>query len=256
VGAVWHFARRGERERAWTEPDAARRMSVEVHRRFLRRFVPDGARVLEVGAGAGRFTPELAAAGCRVVVTERSATRLAVHERALHATPAERCVIRREVLDLAGPIPYPAGEFDAVLAYEAPLPHTRDGAAETLRGLLRVVGRDGVVVASVTSLLGSWRHTPPTLALPAAPRDPVPRTGYRCGRYRWSDVIALVGAAGGKILHGSASNWASVGDSEALARLEADPQRWQHFLDHEVAACAEPGARDGGTHILFATRPA
>ncbi|MFI7641407.1 hypothetical protein [Nonomuraea sp. NPDC049400] len=54
----------------------------------------------------------------------------------------------------------------------------------------------------------------------------------------------------------SASNWASLGDLDALAVLEADHSRWARFLEHEVAACQEPGALDGGTHILFAARHA
>ena len=41
-----------------------------------------------------------------------------------------------------------------------------------------------------------------------------------------------------------------------LARLEADPARWERFLGHEVAACGQPGATDGGTHILFAAAQA
>ena len=46
--------------------DVAGRVSLEVHRRFLARFVRPGARVLEVGAGPGRFTTELAALGATV----------------------------------------------------------------------------------------------------------------------------------------------------------------------------------------------
>lgn len=45
------------------------RVSLKVHRRFLRRFVEPGWRVLEVVAGPGRFTFELAAIGARIVVT-------------------------------------------------------------------------------------------------------------------------------------------------------------------------------------------
>lgn len=36
------------------------RVSLEVHKRFLARFIGAGQRVLEVGAGPGRFTLELA----------------------------------------------------------------------------------------------------------------------------------------------------------------------------------------------------
>ena len=257
VGAVRrHLDRHVDRlgEPGWGRPDAdaSARVSREVHRRFLRRFVPQGARVLEIGAGANRFTTELAARGCRVVVTDPSSVRLAAHERRVRGTPAERSVLRREMLDAADVSRYADGEFDVVLAYGGPLggplPGARDCAAGALRGFLRVVAPDGIVVASVLSLLGSWRHHPPGLD-PQAPEAAELR-------YRWSEVVDLVDAAGGTLVDGSASNWASAGDPGSLALLAADRDRWRRFLDHEVAACAEPGARDGGTHILFAARPA
>ena len=219
VGAV---RRLGEREWHRLDADASSRVSLEVHRRFLRRFVPRGARVLEVGAGPGRFTTELAARGARVVVTDLSPAQLAAHERRVRGTPAERCVLQRELLDVADTSRYADGEFDVVLAYG-----------------------------------GTWRHHLPdvdgvgTDDLPHVRRD-----GDGCRMYRWSEVVALVDAAGGMLVDGCASNWASLGEPDSLERLAADRARWRRFLEHEVAACAEPGARDGGTHILFATRPA
>jgi SAM-dependent methyltransferase len=248
VGAVRrHFDRLGEQGQGHPDAEASDRVSREVHRRFLRRFVSRGARVLEIGAGGNRFTTELAARGCRVVVTDPSSARLAAHERRVRGTPAERSVLRREVLDATDVSRYADGEFDAVLAYGGPLSSVRGCAAGALRGLLRLVAPDGVVVASVPSLLGSWRHQPP--GLDGRP-EPVDR------RYRWSEVVALVHEAGGELVDGSASNWASAGDPGTLAHLAADRDRWRRFLEHEVAACSEPGARDGGTHILFAARPA
>ncbi|GAA5116703.1 class I SAM-dependent methyltransferase [Pseudonocardia adelaidensis] len=251
VGAVRrhldrHFDRLGEQGSARPGTDACGWVSREVHRRFLRRFVPRGARVLEIGAGAHRFTTELAARGCRVVVTDASSALLAAHQRRVRGTPAERSVLRREVLDGADVGRYADGEFDVVLAYGGPLSAVRCCAVGALRGLLRVVTPDGVVVASVLSLLGSWRHQPSALD----GRETTDR------RYRWSDVVQLVHAAGGELVDGSASNWASAGHPDTLAHLAADRAAWRRFVEHEVAACAEPGARDGGTHILFAARPA
>jgi SAM-dependent methyltransferase len=252
VGAVRrHFDRLGDREWARLEADACGRASLEVHRRFLCRFVPRGARVLEVGAGAGRFTTELAALGCRVVVTDPSPAQLAAHERRFRGTPDERSVLRREPLVVTEVSRYADGEFDVVLAYGGLLSEVGDRAAGTLRGLLRVVGPDGIVVASVQSLLGSWRHHLPSAPAEAAPERP---DGHGCQMYRWSEVVALVHAAGGVLVDGSASGWASVGEPGSVERLAADRNRWRRFLEHEVAACAEPGARDGGTHILFAAR--
>jgi SAM-dependent methyltransferase len=269
VGAVRrHFDRLGDREWDRLEADVIGRVSLEVHRRFLGRFVPRGARALEVGAGPGRFTTELAASGCRVVVTDLSPAQLAAHERRVRGTPVERCVLRRELLDVTDTSGYADGEFDVVLAYGGPLSYVFDRAADALRGLLRVAGPDGVVVASVMSLLGTWRHNLRGVVADAETagedaNDAVLCTGdlrhvrpddRACRMYRWSEVVALVDAAGGVLLDGSASNWASLGQPDSLARLAADRDRWRRFLEREVAACAEPGARDGGTHILFAAR--
>jgi SAM-dependent methyltransferase len=90
------------------EGDVRGRVSLEVHRRFLRRFVRPGMRVLEIGAGPGRFTLELAQVGTSIVVTDISEVQLALNAERLHGTDAERCVQRRELLVPSGRRP-PAG---------------------------------------------------------------------------------------------------------------------------------------------------
>ena len=65
-------------------------------------------------------------------------------------------------------------------------------------------------------------------------------------------LAALVQAAGGEIVAAAASNWVTLGAPDVLAVLESDADRWARFLEHEIAACQESGAVDGGTHILFA----
>ena len=74
----------GEWERL--SADLPGRVSFEVHRRFLAQFVEPGMRVLEVGAGPGRFTIELASLGARVAVTDISPVQLDLNRR--HVTEA------------------------------------------------------------------------------------------------------------------------------------------------------------------------
>lgn len=74
--------------------------------------------------------------------------------------------------------------------------------------------------------------------------------------FRASDITALVDRCGGEVLAMSASNWASLEKPDSLVSLENNPDRWRRFLGHEVAACSEPGALDGGTHLLFAAQSA
>ncbi len=256
----------GETEWDRLARDVAGRVSLEVHRRFLARFVRPGVRVLEVGAGPGRFTVELAALGASVVVTDASPVQLELNREHVGPTQAESAVERRELLDVCDVSCFRDGEFDLVLAFGGPLSYAFDDAEDALRGLLRVTRPGGTVVASVMSTLGTWRSRLPGVVQVAAAvgedvNDRVLATGdlrhlpgaaHVCRMFRSREVRELAAAAGGRVEVMSASNWASLGDPAALATLEADADRWRRFLDHEVAACAEPGAADGGTHILVA----
>src|SRR5215472_6299994 len=73
------------------------RVALELHRRFLRRFVQPGWRVLEVGAGPGRFTVELARAGTSVVVSDISGFPLSRAACSPHRprTPSRWAILRR-----------------------------------------------------------------------------------------------------------------------------------------------------------------
>ena len=115
------------------------------------------------------------------------------------------------------------------------------------------------------SSLGAWRSFLPGIVELAGhigedANDAVLRSGdlrlseaeHRCQMFRAREVHDLVKRCGCRMLAVSASNWESLADPAVLAAVEADPQRWQHFLDNEADACAEPGALDGGTHIIFA----
>jgi SAM-dependent methyltransferase len=255
----------GEQEWSRLTSDSAGRVSFEVHRRFLVRFIHRGDRVLEIGAGPGRFTLELAALGARVIVSDLSSVQLELNRMHLAETPAESAVEDRVLLDVCDVSRYADGEFDAVVAYGGPLSYAFDTAEDALRGLLRIVRPGGLVVGSVMSMLGTWRNSLPGV-LGVAERygeevnDKVLATGdmrhlvgfdHVCRMFRARQLRKLVDAAGGEIVALSASNWASLGDPSILEPIERDPERWKHFLDNEVAACAEPGALDGGTHILF-----
>ena len=80
-GVRKHFDELGEREweRLVQSPRAL--VSLELHRRLLSRFVQPGWRVLEVGAGPGRFTIELAAMGTTIVVSDVSTVQLELNAR-------------------------------------------------------------------------------------------------------------------------------------------------------------------------------
>lgn len=246
--------------------DIPGRVSFEIHRRFLVPFLRPGDRVLEIGAGPGRFTTVLAEMGASVVVTDISRVQLDLNRERITGSPAENAVERHEILDVRDTNRYNDGEFDLVLAFGGPLSYAFEAERDAAAGLLRITKPEGFVVASVMSLLGTWRHHLAGVVGVAATvgeevNDRVLTTGdmrhlgaaanHQCRMFRSQDVRRLVAESGGKLVGMSASNWASLGPDETLRHLESDPDRWARFLSHEQRACAEPGALDGGTHILF-----
>ena len=261
-----HFDELAEGEWERLDASASARVSLEVHRRFLARFVRAGDRVLEIGAGPGRFTTELARLGARVVVSDVSPVQLRLNERFVGETGLEAAVEDRLLLDVRDTGELGDASFDLVLAYGGPLSYVFEAAGPALAGLLRVVRPGREVVASVMSTLGTWRALLPAVeeeaatfgdaAMDAALRSgdlrPTQSSGHVCQMYRWSQVQQLVAAAGGTVLAASASNWSSLGDEATVEQIAADSARWALFLDQEADVCAEPGALDGGTHLLFA----
>ncbi len=64
--------------------------------------------------------------------------------------------------------------------------------------------------------------------------------GHICRLYRWSDLERLLAAHPCRVVTTSASNFLSVSN-----------ESWDdRFLEYEIEACREPGALDGGTHIV------
>jgi 2-polyprenyl-3-methyl-5-hydroxy-6-metoxy-1,4-benzoquinol methylase len=106
----------GDDERSRLTRDLPGRVSFEVHRRFLAGLVQPGQRVLEVGAGPGRFTTVLADLGARIVATDFSPVQLELNRTHVGRTPAKDAVERRELLDVRDTSCFADGEFDVVLA--------------------------------------------------------------------------------------------------------------------------------------------
>jgi len=231
------------------------RVSLEVHKRFLRDFIRTGDRVLDAGAGPGRFTLELAEIGARAVAGDISPRQLELHrEKTAAVEPAIEDRVLLDVVDLSQ---FADGEFDAVVCFGGPLSYVLGEADRALAELLRVTRPGGRVLLSVMSLLGAtraffdyfpdlveefgWqREVADVLETGVLPADV--NRGHVCRLYRWREVEALFSRHPCRLLGASAANFISTGR-----------EQWDdRFLEIEIAACREPGALDGGTHILAA----
>jgi SAM-dependent methyltransferase len=258
----------GEREWGRFDQDASGLVNLHIHRWYLERLITAGQRVLEAGAGPGRFTIELARLGARIVVGDISPVQLAENERRVAEAGWAAAVEQRVELDIVDLSRFEDASFDVVVCYGGALSYVFDRAGQALDEMHRVLRPGGTLLVSVMSLVGATRRLlrsvlEVTREHGTAIADEVIRTGdlveqafgaHRCHMYRWSELEALVLGHGYELVAASASNFLSVGNEASLSDLPRDTARWEALLRWEMDLCREPGARDGGTHIIAAAR--
>ena len=260
----------GEKEWGRHETSPFGRVSFHVHRHYLTEFVHDGDRVLEVGAGAGRFTIVLAELGARIVTTDISPGQLALNAAHVREAGFESQVDAREPADILDLVRYADRSFDAVVCYGGPLSYVMDRAEDALDELLRVTKPGGHILLGVMSLHGSLQAF-----LPAAGEEieaygieemqailetgdlPTHHSslGVPIHLFSSAELRDLLERHPCDLVVASAANFLSIGNDQTCQRwLDEDPILWERFLSWEIDACAQPGAIDGGTHIIAVIR--
>ena len=147
----------GDAEWSRHEASPSSRASFHIHRHYLQRFVRAGDRVLEVGAGSGRFTVELARLAARVTVTDISPEQLRLNEEHIAEADQEGAVEARHVADVLDLSRFEDRAFDATVCYGGPLSWVLEGADRALDELLRVTKIGGYVLLGVMSRFGTLR---------------------------------------------------------------------------------------------------
>lgn len=260
----------GEREWQRFEQEAgpANLANLHLHTHYLRRFIRPGDHVLDIGAGPGRFTIEMARIGARITVGDISPVQLEMNRQKVEEAGFEGAVVARQVMDVNDLSALPSATYDAAVCYGAVLSYLFDRAGDALEELLRVTKPGGYVLLSVMSLLGGTRaFLPGVLKLTeqlgvevvyqvnsTGDLDGEVVGGHKAHMYRWSELEALLRAHYCEIVAASASNFLTLQHPEAVQQAMSDPQIWEALLDWELDFCKEPGAIDGGTHIIAVVR--
>jgi len=255
----------GTREWDRLQRDPTALVNFHIHGYYLDRFVRRGDHVLDVGAGPGRFTIELARLGATVVVGDLSPVQLDLNREKVRDAGYEQAVTARELMDIVDLSQIADASFDAVVCYGGPLSYVFNRADQAIDELLRVTKPNGYLLLSVMSLAGAMRRfLAGILALAqeyGAQRSihDVLTTGNLTGDinqghpmhlYRSEELLALLRQHACECVAASAANFLSPGNEAALADIVADETIWPTILAAEVTLCQQPGALDGGTHII------
>ena len=252
--AAEYFDEYSEREWHRFEDGTTPGPSVTTHTRMLEGYIQPGDRVLDAGAGPGRFTLELLRLGAHVTALDISPGQLEL----LKARVPDVDAVVGDITDLSQ---FGDDAFDATVCYGGPLSYVVDRAEKAVAELARVTKPGGHVVVSVMGFGGPVIHYAPIIVELARRDGPeksqeVARTGVlpegegyghlAMRLYLWEELEELL-APQGEVVEGAAAG--------VLPHLEVDDPEIRALLEEfEERLAYDPGSRSCGEHIIGVLR--
>lgn len=237
-------------------------IKLHIHDHYLRTHLSQDMRVLEIGAGPGRFTKTLHEIGCSVVVGDISSGQLEANRKNAEKLGFAASVERWIQTDICHMENVESGAFDAVVAYGGPISYVFERAGDALNECSRILKPNGYMLASVMSLWGTvHQFFGSVMELPVDNNRAIIRTGnltaetnpgsdHYCHMFRAKELTSLVEDCGFKVIALSASNSVSTHQGEVLEMIRGDKTLWNALLEMELEASASPGVIEAGTHII------
>ena len=256
----------GDKEWHRLVSDPMGEVKLYVHRHYLEKYVSQGDRVLEIGAGPGRFTQVLAEMGATVVIADVSNAQLELNRKYAAELGFDSAVKQRLQLDMCDMSVLDDAQFDAVVCYGGPLSYVFEQRYCGVGEVLRVLKPAGTALFSVMSLWGViHEYLVGVLTLPPEINKAIvgsgdlcpenhPDASHHCHMFRTRELRDLLIGCGATVVAMSATNCLSAARGEALKEVRQDPVQWGQLLEMELEACREPGCLDMGTHTIAVIR--
>jgi SAM-dependent methyltransferase len=261
-----HYDEYGDKEWHRLTQTPTEEIKLHIHTHYIEQYVQPGSHVLEVGAGAGRFTQVLADLDCRILVADISPVQLDLNHKHGEELGFAEAVEGWVQIDVCNQADLEPASFDAVVCYGGVLSYVFERASEAVGECARVLKKDGTFLASVMSLWGTAHSTlNNALNAPIGLNKRITDTGdltpenypmgkHFCHMYRAGEFHDLISRVGLEVITMAASNCLSTRWNDRLAHIRDDAEKWSELLRMELEATRESGCLDMGTHLIAVAR--
>ena len=245
------------------ERSIVQKVKFEVHRHYLEKYIQAGDKVLELGAGTGKFTRELAKRCTDLIITDLSPVQLQLNQEYAQKEGYSDKIAQWSLKDICNLEAFEEASFDKILCYGGPLSYVFDQKHQALTEMKRVLKPGGLLLFSVMNLWGTVHQylEGSLFDTTKEQNDRILATGnlhpsahapsdHHCHMFTAGELQTDIAKAGFQCLVLSASNCLSAKNAAVVERQRETPEQWEYFLSMEIAACQSEGMLESGTHLI------
>lgn len=226
--------------------------------RYIEKYLTPGARILEIGAGTGRYSHALARRGYKVDAVELVLHNIEIFRKNTSKEEEDVSVVQGNALDLSD---FPDDQYDMTLLL-GPLYHLycKEDKRQAIREAIRVTKRGGVIFAayvisdgclldegfqrgniSVAEYVQNGLLDPETFAASSEPKDLFELV-------RREEIDELMEDFPTERLHYAASDGCALFMREAVDAMDDETFQW--YLKYHFATCEREDLSGVTSHAL------
>ena len=258
----------GDREWTRLEKDGHGELLYQVHLDILKRYVKLTDKVLEIGAGSGRYTKDIVAMCAELTVADISSHQIEFNKAKMQELSLLSRIRSYHVLDVLDMGIFEDSSFDCVVCTGGVINYLLDKEKDGIQELLRVLKQDGVLIVGAMSFIGASlyyldgiKYEKDMYGIEATRW--VFDTGVQDGEHypseskhyvhmmRSAEMDALFAQFPVRVQErSSAGLFTQAGDS-ALENARGDKELWELILEKEIAFTKLQGTLDCGMNIIY-----
>ena len=258
----------GDREWTRLEKDGHGELLYHVHFDILKRYITQDCKVLEIGAGSGRYTKDIVKMCNELTVGDISAHQIEFNKSKMKELSLFDKIKMFCVLDVLDMGIFEDSSFDCVVCIGGVINYLLDKEKDGINEMLRVLKPGGTLIVGAMSFIGASlyyldgiRYEKDQFGLEATKwvfntgiqdeeHYPVPSKHY-VHMMRSSEMDALFAEFPVAIKErSSAGLFTQAGDS-ALENSRQDKEFWKLIIEKEIAFTKMQGTLDCGMNIIY-----
>jgi ubiquinone/menaquinone biosynthesis C-methylase UbiE len=261
----------GDREWTRLEKDGHGELLYQVHLDILKRHTNPGDTVLEVGAGSGRYTKEIAVMCAELTVADISSHQIEFNKSKMRELSLFDRIKAYHVLDVLDMSVFGDSSFDCVVCIGGVINYLLDREKDGIQEMLRVLKSGGILIVGAMSFIGASlyyldgiRYEKDQFGIEATRW--IFNTGVQDGEHypvackhyvhmmRSTEMDALFAEFPVKVQErSSAGLFTQAGDS-AIENARNDKEYWKLIIEKEIAFTKLQGTLDCGMNIIYVVR--